>query len=76
MSQNLFKLLRALMVSAVMVFAFAAWDAAPSKWGGEATNAYMYNKDKDEPFRFPAGFDPYLNLREKTILQSIRPVTK
>ena len=54
----------------------AAWDATPSKWGGEATNAYMYNKDKDEPFRFPAGFDPYLNLRDKVILQSIRPVTK
>lgn len=54
----------------------AAWNATPSKWGGEVTNAYMFNKGKDEPFRFPAGWDPYLNLREKEIFQSIRPVTK
>ena len=52
----------------------AAWDATPSKWGGEVTNAYMYNRSKDQPFRFPAGWDPYLNLREQDILQSIRPV--
>ena len=54
----------------------AAWNATPSKWGGDVTNAYMFNKGKDEPFRFPAGWDPYLNLREKEIFQSIRPVTK
>ena len=54
----------------------AAWDATPAKWGGEVTNAYMYNQGKDQPVRFPAGPDPYLNLREQTLLQSIRPVRK
>ena len=54
----------------------AAWNATPAKWGGKVTNAYMYNKGKDNPIRFPAGFDPYLNLREQSLLQSIRPVTK
>ena len=54
----------------------AAWNATPAKWGGEVTNAYMYNRGKDKPFRFPAGWDPYLNLRDKDILQAIRPVTK
>ena len=54
----------------------AAWDATPAKWGGEVTNAYMYNQGKDQPVRFPAGPAPYLNLREQTLLQSIRPVRK
>lgn len=54
----------------------AAWDATPSKWGGEVTNAYIYNRGKENPIRFPAGWDPYLNLREKDILQAVRPVTK
>ena len=52
------------------------WYDTPDKWGGDVTNAYMYNKGKDQPLRFPAGFDPDLNLREQTLLQSIRPVTK
>ena len=52
------------------------WYDTPDKWGGDVTNAYMYNKGKDQPLRFPAGFDPCLNLREQTLLQSIRPVTK
>ena len=84
MNQKLSKFLRVLVVAAAVAFSFAGCKGDEPETpgsdieneGGDVTNAYMFNKGKDEPFRFPAGWEPCLNLREKEIFQSIRPVTK